>query len=374
MESFKWGKVFVTDLPGVDDQHRKLVSMVNNFGEAIADNSSTRLCMLQMFQDLTAYAQQHFKTEEKLMAGVQVDIRHVNQHIRQHTDFVTDLSLLAESMDMDDAEDSLMLLEFLINWLAYHILGTDQNMARQITQINSGLNPQEAYENGEREANNSTAPLVVALSGLFSLVSKRNKMLAELNRTLELRVAERTEELATVNKNLEKISITDYLTALPNRRFAMNQLHALFEESKRETRPLSCMMVDADNFKIINDTYGHDAGDVVLKRLAQELRDSVRSDDLVCRLGGDEFFVICPNTECQGALLLGEQLRAKIAALKVPAGKGHWHRSVSIGVACTTQKTVTNIRELLQAADEAVYEAKRCGRNCVKSTPILTSP
>jgi len=366
MESFKWGKVFVTDLPEIDDQHRKLVSMVNSFGQVVADNNSTNHYLLGMFQELTAYAQEHFKIEEKLMGRVQIDPRHRNAHISQHADFVIDLSGLASSIDLDNAEDSRMLLDFLINWLAFHILGTDQNMARQIAQIKTGVSPIDAYENGEKEEDKSTEPLVVALSGLFALVSKRNKVLAELNRTLELRVAQRTEELAKINKDLEKISITDPLTDLPNRRFAMSQLQALFEESTKQFQPLSCMMVDADGFKGINDTYGHDAGDAVLKRLAQELNDSVRSDDIVCRLGGDEFIVICPDTDGDGVLLLGEQIRKNVASLKVPAGQGYWIGSVSIGVACTTLEKVNNVKTFLQAADEAVYEAKRCGRNCVK--------
>jgi hemerythrin len=118
---------------------------------------------------------------------------------------------------------------------------------------------------------------------------------------------------------------------------------------------------------MINDTYGHDAGDVVLKRLAQELTHSVRSDDIVCRLGGDEFIVICPNTDLDGALFLGEQIRGNVASLKVTVCDGYWAGSVSIGVACTSQEKIKDVYSLLKAADEAVYEAKKCGRNCVKA-------
>ncbi len=366
MESFKWGKQFVTGLPEVDDQHRKLVSMVNGFGEVIAENSSTKDHLFSTFRNLAVYAQEHFDTEEMLMDRMQVDIRHVKSHIRQHADFVTDISSIAESIDVGNSDDSRSLLEFLIHWLAFHILGTDQNMARQVAEIKAGASPEEAFDNGEREANSSTVPLVVALSGLFALISKRNKALRDLNRTLEARVAKRTEELVKANEALEKISITDHLTELPNRRFAMGQLQLVFDEAIVGTRPLSCMMIDADGFKEINDTYGHDAGDVVLKRLAKELKHSVRSDDIVCRLGGDEFIIICPSTDLEGALYLGEQTRKKIASLKVPAGQGFWSGSVSIGVACKTQE-IKDVNTLLKAADEAVYEAKRCGRNCVKS-------
>lgn len=366
MESFKWGKEFVTGLPEVDDQHLKLVSMLNDFGRVIAENTSTRDYLLSIFQNLAAYAIEHFHTEEMLMEQTQVDIRHITSHIRQHADFVTDISSIVESSDVGNSEDSRMLLDFLIHWLAYHILGTDQNMARQINQIETGVSPEVAFNNGERQTSSSTEPLVAALGGLFAIVSKRNQALSELIRTLEIRVAERTEELVKTNEALEKISTTDHLTELPNRRFAMGQLQLLFEESIQYTQSLSCIMVDADDFKEINDTYGHDAGDAVLKGLSRELRHSVRSDDIVCRLGGDEFIVICPNTDLEGVLLLGEHIRKQIASLQIPAGHGHWAGSVSIGVACTTPK-ITDINSLLKAADEAVYEAKRCGKNCVKT-------
>lgn len=367
MESFKWGKEFVTGIPKVDTQHRELVSMVNNFGKVIAENTSTGDYLFTIFGKLAAYAREHFDTEEQLMGQVQVDARHIKSHIQQHADFVTDVSSIAESIDVDKPKDIRILLEFLIHWLAYHILGTDQNMARQIAQIQAGETSEAAYNNGEKEANSSTEPLVAALSGLFAIVSKRNKALGELNRTLEIRVAERTAELVQTNEALKKISITDHLTELPNRRYAIGQLQLLFEECIRANLPLACMMVDADGFKVINDTFGHDAGDVVLKRLAQELNYSVRSDDIVCRLGGDEFIVICPNTDLQGVLFLGEQIRTNVACLKVPAGNGYWVGSVSIGVACTTQENVKDVISLLKAADNAVYEAKKCGKNCVQA-------
>ena len=365
--SFKWRREFVIGITKVDNQHLKLVAMINDFSKVVAANTSTRDNLLDMFQNLAAYAKEHFAAEESLMRQMRLDVRHITSHIRQHVDFVTDISSIFESGEVDNSEDSRMLLEFLIHWLAFHILGTDQDMARQIFQIRDGETPEMAYKNGEKESCRSTEPLVAALGGLFAIVSKRNKTLSELIRTLEMRAAERTEQLVKANEELEKISSTDHLTELPNRRFAMEQLQLLFEQARGVSRPLSCIMVDADGFKEVNDTYGHDAGDVVLKRLSKELRHSVRSDDIVCRLGGDEFIIICPDTDLDGAFFLGEQIRKQIASLKVPAGHGDWIGSVSIGVACITQEEIGTINSLLKAADEAVYEAKRGGRNCVKA-------
>jgi hemerythrin len=123
------------------------------------------------------------------------------------------------------------------------------------------------------------------------------------------------------------------------------------------------MMIDADGFKPINDTFGHDAGDVVLRELAQALRDGVRTDDVVCRLGGDEFFILCPRTALADGLNVAEKLRGDIASLRVPAGTGTWHGSISVGVAENDDLECPEI--LLKVADDGVYAAKRGGRNRV---------
>jgi diguanylate cyclase (GGDEF)-like protein len=197
-------------------------------------------------------------------------------------------------------------------------------------------------------------------------IEKNQKKLNEYKNHLEKIVKERTKELVKANLKLEKISTTDSLTNLKNRRFAIRQLNLHFNEAKEKNKSLSCLMIDADNFKEVNDTYGHDAGDAVLKRVAIEMSDTVRSDDIVCRMGGDEFTIICPDTDLKGAMYLGEQIRKNIASLKIQAGEGFWAGSLSIGVA-TLDKETKKITSLLKIADESVYEAKRSGRNCVRS-------
>lgn len=365
MEPFKWGSQFITGIAEVDTQHQSLVSMMNNFGEAIAENKQDNKLFHATLKEVGDYAESHFNLEKKLMHERQLDHRHVKNHLRKHHEFLIDIQNLANTLDGDNAEDCCSFYEYLVNWLAYHVLGTDKNMALQIAAIKNGTSPSDAYLREEQETSSSTEPLLAAVTGLVALVSKRNKALSELNRTLEKRVAERTKELLRSNEQLEKISITDHLTQLPNRRYAINQLDLLWKESLERKLPLSCLMIDADGFKTINDSYGHDAGDVVLQCLAKELQDSVRSDDIVCRLGGDEFLIICPNTNLEGALHLGEQTREKVASLKVEAGTGFWLGSVSIGVACTGP-LMKSIDDLIKAADDAVYLAKRDGRNCVR--------
>jgi hemerythrin len=124
-------------------------------------------------------------------------------------------------------------------------------------------------------------------------------------------------------------------------------------------------MIDADGFKQINDNYGHDAGDEVLKQLSKVLSHAVRNDDIVCRLGGDEFLIICPDTSVNGALLVANKMREKVANLRVPVNGGEWIGSVSVGVAVRTS-TMQSLEELIKASDEGLYIAKLNGRNRVE--------
>lgn len=366
MKAFRWESVFETGLKDVDDQHKVLVDLINKLGREVSEGDANSVNIDTTLQELSSYAQKHFEDEEDMMSRLQVDLRHVNLHVQEHIAFLDNVLVMIEQLQGKKSGTGRSLLEFLIHWLAYHILGVDQNMSRQIRQIEEGFTPRDAYLNEERKAAESTEPLLAALNGLFKQVSERNKELNTLNKTLEAKVAERTEKLLKANEDLEILALTDSLTDLPNRRHAMRQLNELWKESKEHGDSLSCMMIDADNFKRINDTYGHDAGDEVLKRLARELRHSVRSDDIVCRLGGDEFLVICPSTPLNGAMYIAEQIRSNVASLNVTAGDGEWLGSISVGVSSNTSE-IDSVDALLKAADNGVYMAKGAGRNCVRS-------
>lgn len=366
MDSFLWDSHFVTGLDEVDSQHRKLVEMVNDFGSLLAENEVSFSGIESVLAELGSYSENHFTEEERLMDTIGVDKRHTNYHIAQHYSFLEEVKNMASTLTEDNPDTIKDLFNFLTNWLVYHILGTDQNMARQIQSVESGLSPEEAYEKEEKEANEATGPLLKALDNLFEQVSIRNKELFALNQTLEARVKERTKELHEVNQHLEEISLTDVLTGLPNRRHAMKTLTLVWEESVNENTPLSLMMIDADHFKEINDTHGHDAGDAVLCELSKSLRYYLRTDDIVCRLGGDEFLVICPKTDLKGCMHIAEIMRHKISELRVPAGDAEWKGSISVGIAAK-ETGFSHFEKLIKVADQGVYAAKRDGKNCVRT-------
>lgn len=369
MDSFQWDEHYVTGLVEVDKQHHHLVDVINRFGDLLTQAEGVAFEDVEkVFGELAAYAQYHFAEEELLMDKTGIDPRHLEHHRFEHVSFLQEVTNMHAGILPGNLEAGKPLLKFLIYWLAYHILGSDQSMAKQIAAIQSGQTSTAAYLAEERMKDGAVEPLLRALNGLFRQVSERNRELLLLNQSLEVRVAERTNELAIANRQMEAIALTDVLTGLPNRRHAMRCLGLAWEESIKENSPLSCMMIDADGFKQINDNYGHDAGDEVLRQLSRNLQYAVRTDDIVCRLGGDEFLVICPHTPEAGAALLAEKVRQTISALHVPAGKGEWHGSISIGVA-GRKPAMNTLEELIKAADEGVYCAKKNGRNCVAVSP-----
>ena len=366
MESFHWDKAFITGLAEVDEQHHHLVDLINQFGEMLAKNELHFDDIEGIFKQLADYAQFHFQDEEELMSKKGIDPRHLDSHIQIHQGFLQEVTTLHSELSPQNMHSAENLFKFLTYWLAYHILGSDQNMARQIDSIRSGLTASEAYEKDEKRLDSATEPLLKALNGLFNQVALRNKELVNLNLTLEEKVTERTKDLQEANLQLEELSLTDVLTGLPNRRHALRQLSALWKESEQENIPLSCMMIDADHFKEVNDTYGHDAGDDVLRELASTLQHAVRNDDIVCRLGGDEFLILCPNTDHNGGMYIAEIIRKQVAELRVTTGSGVWQGSISVGFATRSDKT-ENHEALIKQADEGVYMAKRDGKNCVRT-------
>ncbi|MDD2913995.1 MAG: diguanylate cyclase [Gallionella sp.] len=171
-----------------------------------------------------------------------------------------------------------------------------------------------------------------------------------------------SKELAASNEHLQRLALTDALTELPNRRFAMERLEQEWALSERGGRNLTCMMVDIDHFKSINDKFGHQAGDDALKAVAHTLRQSARTQDVVCRYGGEEFLIICPEADIDAAYQGAERLRLNVAALKLKNQGVSIKLTISIGVA-EKKAGVTSIDDLLNRADECLYAAKAGGRN-----------
>lgn len=181
-------------------------------------------------------------------------------------------------------------------------------------------------------------------------------------------------EMKTAQNELEKLATTDSLTGLANRGHFMRLADAELEKSRRYGRPLSVMMIDADKFKAINDTYGHEAGDRVLQALAASFRQVVRSVDILGRIGGEEFGLILPETGVREAAAVAERLRQTVEQQAVDISRSSRVTfTVSIGVSALADRT-EEMDVLLRRADEALYTAKASGRNRVEivDTPADT--
>jgi diguanylate cyclase (GGDEF)-like protein len=178
-------------------------------------------------------------------------------------------------------------------------------------------------------------------------------------------------ELAAANRRLEQAALTDPLTSLPNRRYATRRLEQEWARAVRNGHPMTCMIVDVDHFKNINDQHGHAAGDAVLREIAMLLRGAARKDDEVCRTGGEEFLIICANTDIQAAQATAERIRAAMEKYSIVLSDKTFRVTISIGVA-TQRASESNPDALLRAADMAAYAAKRRGRNrvCVISGAV----
>jgi len=182
---------------------------------------------------------------------------------------------------------------------------------------------------------------------------------------LQSALASREKELSELNGRLREISLTDGLTQVDNRRSLEERLHDMWQHSIRLHEPIAVVMCDIDKFKSVNDTYGHQAGDSVLKEFAQLLKAEAREIDRVGRYGGEEFLLILPGTVLDAAVTFAERLREKVEKHNFTYAGGTLCRTMSCGVAAAPHPRVKDQEALLRAADEALYVAKETGRNRV---------
>lgn len=359
---FDWDPSFLTRLTVIDAQHKHLVDLINQLaGRVINCEEPDGGGVEALLAGLFSYARDHFADEERQMALDGVDRRHVVPHREEHQAFMHELITFNQPGEAITHERAMKLLHYLMSWLARHILIVDQSMARQVLAIRGGVSPEQAWADDRGSRPDAGTPqLLHALDGTLEALFERNRELQAANRELERRVAERTQELEEANRRLQLISMEDELTGLLNRRFAFMTLDRLWAGFSRNGRTFAVLLLDADSFKQVNDRYGHATGDTVLRELADRLRQAIRQDDILCRLGGDEFLVICPGSNALQAQELATRVLDTRRAVATDNGESCWNGGVSIGVA-ETDPAMAQPADLLQAADRAMYAAKREG-------------
>lgn len=172
------------------------------------------------------------------------------------------------------------------------------------------------------------------------------------------------------NKELHQLSVTDHLTQLYNRHYMQDILQREFARAKRYRNKLSCLIIDIDHFKEVNDKYGHLQGDYVLRELAGLIRNTSREVDIPCRYGGEEFLLLLPETDRRGAECLADRLRSAAETMTIFRADSaellpELKISVSVGLSSYPDPRIRRDLDMVALADEALYSAKEQGRNCV---------
>ena len=198
-------------------------------------------------------------------------------------------------------------------------------------------------------------------------INERNE-LAIAMRAVNDHLMERLGEIQSLQEQLREQAIRDVLTGLFNRRYLDEVFERELARAMREGHPLTVMMLDLDHFKKLNDTYGHQAGDEVLKALGNMLRKNARTEDIPCRYGGEEFLLLLPNMSLPDACMRAEQLREKFESMHIVFGQFSMAGTLSIGIATFPGHGRTR-DELIEGADQALYTAKHNGRNRVEVCP-----
>ncbi len=195
----------------------------------------------------------------------------------------------------------------------------------------------------------------------------KQELLARAN--TQIRRCRYTDQLRSHVQTTMELAVTDALTGLYNRRYMESQTTALVEHAINRGKPLALLALDVDHFKAVNDENGHAVGDRVLQEMASRLKQVIRNIDMICRIGGEEFLIVLPNTNVEVAAKIADRMRRNVSGtpFNVGALNGPLNVTVSIGVAAIESQSDT-MESILKRADEALYSAKRAGRNRVNST------
>jgi diguanylate cyclase (GGDEF)-like protein len=203
----------------------------------------------------------------------------------------------------------------------------------------------------------------------YEKLFRQTMRIVKMGDRMQSRLSTLNETLRCKQEELCYLATTDVLTGLCNRRSFMELAQQELERSGRHNLSLSLLLLDVDRFKLVNDRFGHQAGDMVLKHIAETGRSTLRKIDVFARFGGEEFVVLLPETGLEGAAVVAERLRMNMADYKILVGDRMLSYTASIGVASCRGTALPDLGALIKAADEALYASKNKGRNMVTCSP-----
>ncbi len=378
VEIFPWDDNFNTGIALIDEQHRQLANMLNKLSNYMAYQSDLS-GLNAIFDGLAEYAVYHFESEEKIWE------QHFQQqalygdplladHIEGHNRFTLAVREMRHSKDSKPIEMlAAEVLDFLTRWLVSHILETDRYMGKIVLGLEDGKTFAQAKLYAQEQMRGSTQVLVgIILTTYGNLASNTVQLIQEINRhkqtMRELQEADRAMKAAM--QQVESLAFYCPLTQLPNRRLLLDRLTQAQKTNARDGVLGALLFLDLDKFKNLNDTLGHEMGDLLLQQVAHRLTNSVREGDTVARLGGDEFVVILerlsniPAKAMRSAMGIADKILRHLSE-DYMLQTTRYHLTTSIGITLITA-AAGHVDELLKQSDIAMYEAKKSGRNTVR--------
>ncbi|MBK1690175.1 GGDEF domain-containing protein [Rubrivivax gelatinosus] len=369
-EVFPWNDNFNTGNALIDQQHKRLVDLLNQLAGTLVSNQE---CEVEAaFAELAAYADVHFSAEEEIWVDCFGDDLWLHNHQAAHGAFLPKVQDLKRS---GGGEPLYQLVEgivkFLIRWLAFHIIVEDKRFALVVAEVQAGVPLDEAKLKAERKMGASSVRLLIdTVLGMYESLSSRTLNLLRERRArveAEEKLRQAYIDLEAANRRLEESAITDDLTGLFNRRHFDAVFTSELARARREGAALTLALLDLDHFKRLNDTYGHVAGDEALVSVAAALREhGRRAGDFAFRLGGEEFALLaCSSSPSGRARELFEAIRRDVEALAIPNTRSATAPTltVSIGALVRVPQPADTVQTLFLEADRLLYEAKQQGRN-----------
>jgi two-component system cell cycle response regulator len=292
----------------------------------------------------------------------------VNDHLASARWFTAALEPPHKVTAIDSFEEALLRVKngnVDVIVVSVSVPGLDAlRLCSQIRSLPEGRNVPILVVISDDDNSKLTRAFEVGVNDYLTAPVDRNELLARVR--TQLRKKRYADQLRhNVQLGLE-MAITDQLTGLYNRRYLSHHLDNLVEAGKKTGKPVALVFMDIDHFKLVNDKYGHEVGDKVLKEFASRIAASVRGIDLVCRYGGEEFVVAMPDTDLVSASAVAERLRHSIETTPIVLGQAPRQLSITISVGVATAEGAHDCgMALLSRADQALYRAKRSGRNRV---------
>jgi diguanylate cyclase (GGDEF)-like protein/hemerythrin-like metal-binding protein len=362
-EVFPWNKNLETGHPVIDEQHIVLVDLLNKLARTLVSDEAKQVN--DAFDELAKYADFHFNDEENIWSEYFSEDYWFSSHQMAHASFLPKVVEIKEQKPESQLTDIIEdIVRFLIRWLAFHIIDNDKRMAIAVDAIDSGKSIEEAKILADKKMSGSMRVLIETILKMYDGMSSSAM---ELMRERHARI-KAEKELIKANKRLEKLSITDQLTGLFNRRYFNNVFPREVRRAKREKKSLTFLMIDIDYFKYYNDNYGHLEGDKTLEKISETmLKICRRPGDFVFRLGGEEFGILATSLSDDKASAFGEKLRESIENLQIPHTKNKINKYMTVSVGLTNQIPAHDdaFEEIIKIADMRLYQAKDTGRNRV---------